>query len=59
MYNRKREESVTLVYHPCAKFDRGRNMSESACNQLSVCNHSMHNSIGGHVALMVEWGVDS
>ena len=34
MHNRKREESIALAYHPCAKFSGGQvgaNMSESAC----------------------------
>ena len=34
VHNRKREESIALAYHPCAKFSGGQvgaNMSESAC----------------------------
>ena len=34
VHNRKREESIALAYHPCAKFSGdqvGANMSESAC----------------------------
>ena len=60
MHNRKREESIPLVYHPCAKFTRGQlhaNMSELACGQLSMYNH-MHSGIDGHTTLTVEWGVD-
>ena len=51
VYNRKREKSVTLVYHPCAKFDRDQmhsNMSESGFGQLSVCSHT-HSHIDGLV----------
>ena len=39
MHNKKRGESIALVYQPCAKFGRGQvgaNKSESACGQLSV-----------------------
>ena len=34
VHNRKREESIVLAYHPCAKFSGGQvgaNMYESAC----------------------------
>ena len=60
VYNRKREKSVTLVYHLCAKFSRGQihaNMSESACGQLSMCSHTLSH-IDDSVTSIVEWGVD-
>ena len=51
MHNKKREESVTLVYHPPLN-SVGVNYihtSESACGQLitSVCNHT-HDSADDH-----------
>ena len=60
MHNRKREESIPLVYHPCAKFTRGQlhaNMSELACGQ-QICTNHIHSVIDGHTTLIVEWGVD-
>ena len=59
MHNRKREESVPLVYHPCAKFIRGQlhaNISELACMWSTKYVHI--SDIDGHTTLIVEWEVD-
>ena len=61
MHNRKREESIPLVRHPCTKFTRGQlhaNTSELACGQLSMYSHIIHSGIDGHTTSIVEWGVD-
>ena len=56
---REREESVTLVFHPCTKFGnlKHANMSDSACGQLSMCSHTL-SCFDGSVTSTIEWGVD-
>ena len=62
VHSRKREKSVTLVYHPCAKFQRGQmhaNMSESALIWSTKCVQSytqLHRWYGE--TSIAEWGVD-
>ena len=62
VHNRKRGESVTLVYHPYTKFNRGQlhaniiSDHESARGQqlLSMCSQTLRSS----VTLMVKYSVD-